>query len=117
MYLGPTWPLAGGVAAARAGASGGRGVLTAAIGAAVVPLGFVLGRELQRRLGRGARPVPVPVPVPAPVPVPEPRRVSPVQPSRPGRPTTPIRPRPALPTLAGAAMPRRYKGPQGEAPR
>ncbi len=111
MYLGPTWPLAGGVAAARAGTSGGRGVLTAAIGAAVLPLGFVLGRELQRRLGRSTRPVPVPVPVP------EPRRVPPAQPSRPGRPTTPVRPRPALPTLAGAATPRRRSGPQGKAPR
>ncbi|WP_406505487.1 hypothetical protein [Streptomyces sp. NBC_00212] len=48
MYMGFTWPLVGGMAAARAGAPG-RAALVAAIGAMVLPAGFVLGRELQRR--------------------------------------------------------------------
>ncbi len=91
MYLGPTWPLAGGMAAARAGTSGGRGVLTAAIGAAVVPLGFVLGREIQRRVGRGGRAVPAHLPGP-------------------GRPDAPIRTRPAPSVPARAAGVRRHKG-------
>lgn len=91
MYLGTTWSLAGGVAAARAGTSGGRGVLTAAIGAAVVPLGFVLGREIQRRLGRDGRPVPAHLPPP-------------------GRPNAPNRPRPAPRTPARAAEARYRKG-------
>lgn len=52
MYTGFTWPLVGGMAATRVGAgvAPGRGALLAAIGAAVLPVGFVLGRELQRRL-------------------------------------------------------------------
>lgn len=62
MYTGFTWPLVGGMAAARVGGgtAPGRGALLATIGAAVLPVGFVLGREIQRRLtGReGAEPAP-----------------------------------------------------------
>ncbi|WP_370417419.1 hypothetical protein AB8O64_01555 [Streptomyces sp. QH1-20] len=52
MYTGFTWPLVGGMAATRVGGgvAPGRGALLAVIGAAVVPVGFVLGRELQRRI-------------------------------------------------------------------
>ncbi|WP_344121276.1 hypothetical protein [Streptomyces blastmyceticus] len=52
MYTGFTWPLVGGMAAARVGggAASGRGALLATIGVAVLPVGFVLGREIQRRL-------------------------------------------------------------------
>ncbi|GGR31437.1 hypothetical protein FHS38_004251 [Streptomyces netropsis] len=52
MYTGFTWPLVGGMAATRVGGGGapGRGALLAAIGAAALPLGFVLGREIQRRI-------------------------------------------------------------------
>ncbi len=52
MYTGFTWPLVGGMAAARVGGgvASGRGALLATIGVAVLPVGFVLGREIQRRL-------------------------------------------------------------------
>ncbi len=52
MYTGFTWPLLGGMAAARGGggAAAGRGALLAVVGAAALPVGFALGRELQRRL-------------------------------------------------------------------
>ncbi|QEV16857.1 hypothetical protein [Streptomyces alboniger] len=60
MYTGFTWPLVGGMAAARAmgGTGPGRGALLALIGASVVPVGFVLGRETQRRLTGIGRPAP-----------------------------------------------------------
>ncbi|MEU5053689.1 hypothetical protein [Streptomyces sp. NPDC021096] len=52
MYTGFTWPLLGGMAAARGGggAAAGRGALLAVVGAAALPVGFALGREVQRRL-------------------------------------------------------------------
>lgn len=52
MYTGFTWPLVGGMAAVRVGGgiAPGRGALLAAIGAAALPVGFVLGREMRRRL-------------------------------------------------------------------
>lgn len=55
MYTGFTWPLVGGMAATRVGGgvAPGRGALLAAIGAAVLPVGFVLGREIQRRVTGG----------------------------------------------------------------
>lgn len=62
MYMGFTWPLVGGMAAARAGAGAahGRGALLAAFGAVALPAGFVLGREVQRRLTGKRRPAPTP---------------------------------------------------------
>ncbi|MFH8409247.1 hypothetical protein ACH4FX_31335 [Streptomyces sp. NPDC018019] len=62
MYMGFTWPLVGSMAAARAGAGAGpgRGALLAAIGAAALPAGFVLGREIQRRLTGKEQAAPAP---------------------------------------------------------
>lgn len=86
MYTGFTWPLVGGMAATRVGGgvAPGRGALLAAIGAAVLPVGFVLGREIQRRVTGS---------IWMAAPAPEKERDLPVVPARPpSAPAVPVEP-------------------------